>query len=205
MWYGIGEKSAAKKGREIDEEIHKMLLFEPIRYAIGAFPESFSNAYFYALSKMTMFARFLYRHKHYFLYGASLAVLLFLLKWLEWHFVVLDHAFEIYSGAIALLFTGVGIWVALKLARPPAAAATPVAPLPNGTINKKEIQRLGLSARELEVLQLMAEGLSNQEIAGRLFLSLNTIKTHASNIFEKLDVRRRTQAVEQARKLSIIL
>jgi NarL family two-component system response regulator LiaR len=165
-----------------------------------------------------MFARFLHRHKHYFLYGASLAVLLFLLKWLEWRFVVLDHAFQIYSGAIALLFTGVGIWLALKLARPPAAAATPAAPLPNGTIikreiqhlpngtiNKNEIHRLGLSTRELEVLQLMAEGLSNQEIAGRLFLSLNTIKTHASNIFEKLDVRRRTQAIEQARKLSIIL
>ena len=154
---------------------------------------------------MTMFARFLHRHKHYLLYGASLAVLLFLLKWLEWRFVVLDHAFQIYSGAIALLFTGVGIWLALKLARPPAAAVMPAAPLPNGTINKKEIQRLGLSTRELEVLQLMAEGLSNQEIAGRLFLSLNTIKTHASNIFEKLDVRRRTQAIEQARKLSIIL
>jgi DNA-binding CsgD family transcriptional regulator len=154
---------------------------------------------------MTMFARFLHRYKHYLLYGASLAVLLFLLKWLEWRFVVLDHAFQIYSGAIALLFTGVGIWLALKLARPPAAAAMPAAPLPIGTVNKKEIQRLGLSTRELEVLQLMAEGLSNQEIAGRLFLSLNTIKTHASNIFEKLDVRRRTQAIEQARKLSIIL
>ena len=151
-----------------------------------------------------MFARFLHRHKHYFLYGASLPVLLFLLKWLEWRFVVLDHAFQIYSGAIALLFTGVGIWLALKLARPRTVVATPAVPLPNGTINKKEIQRLGLSTRELEVLQLMAEGLSNQEIAGRLFLSLNTIKTHASNIFEKLDVRRRTQAVEQARKLSII-
>ncbi len=152
-----------------------------------------------------MFGRFLYRYKYYFLYGASLALLLFLLKWLEWRFVIVDHAFEIYSGAIALLFTGVGIWVALKLARPPAAPAVPVVPLANGTINKKEIQRLGLSGREMEVLQLMAEGLSNQEIAGRLFLSLNTIKTHASNIFEKLDVRRRTQAVEQARKLSIIL
>ncbi len=151
-----------------------------------------------------MFGRFLHRHKYYFLYGASLALLLFLLKWLEWRFVVVDHAFEIYSGAIALLFTGVGIWAALKLARPPAAPTTPTAPLPDGTVNKKEIQRLGLSSRELEVLQLMAEGLSNQEIAGRLFLSLNTIKTHASNIFEKLDVRRRTQAVEQARKLSII-
>jgi ATP/maltotriose-dependent transcriptional regulator MalT len=143
------------------------------------------------------------------IYGASLALLLFLLKWLEWHFIILDHAVQIYAGAIALLFTALGIWLALKLARPKVKTIVVekevmITPLPAGTINEKEITRLGLSARELEVLQLMAEGLSNQEIAGRLFLSLNTIKTHASNIFEKLDVRRRTQAVEQARKLNII-
>jgi NarL family two-component system response regulator LiaR len=175
------------------------------RYVNGGVSGIVFKCLFLCIIKKRVTIRFLHRYKHYFLYGASLAVLLFLLKWLEWRFVVLDHAFEIYSGAIALLFTGVGIWLALKLARPRAAPVPPTFPPSNGTINKKEIQRLGLSVRELEVLQLMAEGLSNQEIAGRLFLSLNTIKTHASNIFEKLDVRRRTQAVEQARKLSIIL
>ncbi len=163
-----------------------------------------------------------------FIYGSSLALLLFLLKWLEWHFVVLDHALDIYSGAIALLFTGLGIWVALKLARPkiktvfversaapataqaatvaqgpkpPTIAQPPSTPEP---IDQKTITQLGISARELEVLQLMAEGLSNQEIAGRLFLSLNTIKTHSSNIFQKLDARRRTQAIETARRLKLI-
>ncbi|MES1160137.1 MAG: LuxR C-terminal-related transcriptional regulator [Bacteroidota bacterium] len=156
-----------------------------------------------------MTPRFLVRHKMVIIYGSCLALLLFLLKWLEWHFIILDHAVQIYAGAIALLFTALGIWLALKLARPKVKTIVVekevmITPLPAGTINEKEIIRLGLSARELEVLQLMAEGLSNQEIAGRLFLSLNTIKTHSSNIFEKLDVRRRTQAVEQARKLNII-
>lgn len=142
------------------------------------------------------------------LYGVALALLLFLLKWLEWRFIVLDHAIEIYSGALALLFTGLGIWLALRLARPKEKTVivekeiylSPAA----GTINEKELARLGLSAREQEVLQLMAEGLSNQEIAARLFVSLNTIKTHSSNIFEKLDVRRRTQAVDKAKKLHLI-
>jgi ATP/maltotriose-dependent transcriptional regulator MalT len=71
-------------------------------------------------------------------------------------------------------------------------------------LNQKELQNLGLSKREMEVLQLMAEGLSNHEIASRLFVSLNTIKTHSSKVFEKLEVNRRTQAVDKAKKLSLI-
>jgi NarL family two-component system response regulator LiaR len=157
-----------------------------------------------------MIIRFLSRQKHTILYGVALAVLLFLLKWLEWRFLVLDHAIEIYSGAIAVLFTGLGIWIALKLAKPKVSTvivekevyitstAVPV-------IDEKELTRLGLSPREMEVLQLMAEGLSNQEIADRLFVSLNTIKTHSAKIFEKMDVRRRTQAVDMAKKLKIII
>jgi DNA-binding NarL/FixJ family response regulator len=144
-----------------------------------------------------MAARFFRRNKSIFLYGGALASLLFLLKWLEWRFVVFDHAIEVYSGAIALLFTGIGIWLALKLTRPRAMTVTTPDPTPTG-------KNLGLSARELQVLQLMAEGLSNQEIAGRLFVSLNTVKTHSSRIFEKLDVRRRTQAVDKARRLKLI-
>jgi two-component system, NarL family, response regulator LiaR len=143
------------------------------------------------------------------MYGCCMALLLFLLKWLEWRFLVLDHAIEVYGGAIAILFTGLGIWLALKLTKPKIQTLTIekevyISPETTAALNQKEIARLGLSARELEVLQLMAEGLSNQEIAGRLFLSLNTIKTHSSNIFEKLDVRRRTQAVEKAKRLNII-
>ena len=154
--------------------------------------------------------RLLRNNKHTILYGLSLAGLLFLLKWLELRLIIIDHAFEIYIGAIAIIFTLLGIWLALKLARPgiktvvvekevlihdPRVASVP---------NDAQLARLGLSQRELEVLRLMAEGLSNQEIAGRLFLSPNTIKTHSSRLFEKLEVKRRTQAVDKAKKLSII-
>lgn len=155
-----------------------------------------------------MVPRFFARHKHIILYGAALALLLLLLKWLEWKFIVMDRAIELYSGAIALVFTGLGIWLARKLARPKwkTVIVEKEIYLPlSGAIDEKARTRLGLSARELEVLRLMAEGLSNQEIAARLFVSLNTIKTHSANIFEKLDVRRRTQAVDKAKKLNIIL
>src|SRR5580692_1106661 len=154
-----------------------------------------------------MLPQFLTRHKHVILYGAALALLLFLLKWLEWRFIVMDRAIELYSGALAIVFTGLGIWLAIKLARPrwKTVIVEKEVYIKPGTINEKELARLGLSVRELEVLRLMAEGLSNQEIAGRLFVSLNTIKTHSANIFEKLDVRRRTQAVDKAKKLNIIL
>ncbi|HXB07844.1 MAG TPA: response regulator transcription factor [Puia sp.] len=163
-------------------------------------------------------ARLFQRYKYVVLYGAGLALLLFLLKWLEWRFIVFDHAIELYSAGIAILFTGLGIWLAVKLAKPrvvtiavPApsqapdpSAATISAPAQTATPDPKTLAKLGISDRELEVLQLMAEGLSNQEIAARLFVSLNTIKTHSSRIFEKLDVRRRTQAVETARRLRLI-
>jgi DNA-binding CsgD family transcriptional regulator len=149
------------------------------------------------------------KYKHPILYGISLAILLFLLKWLQYRFVIIDHALEIYIGAIALIFTALGIWLALKLARPKIHTVivekeiykTPATAF---TINEDQLAKLGLSKRELEVLQLIAEGLSNQEIAGRLFVSLNTIKTHSSRIFEKLDVKRRTQAIEKAKRLNLI-
>jgi DNA-binding CsgD family transcriptional regulator len=158
------------------------------------------------------------------IYGAALAGLLILLKWLEWRFIVFDHAIELYSGALALVFTGLGIWLAVKLARPKVRTVVvvrPAEPVASGDrradgeaaeaaessgseVDEEAVARLGLSGREQEVLQLMAEGLSNQEIADRLFLSLNTIKTHCSRIFEKLDVRRRTQAIEKSKRLRLI-
>jgi len=145
------------------------------------------------------------RYRTVILYGSALAILLFLLKWLEWRFLVFNNALDIYTGAIAVLFTGLGIWLALKLAKPKTVIVpVPAEPAAPPALDEKQIAKLGLSEREREVLQLMAEGLSNQEIAGRLFISLNTIKTHSSRIFEKLDVRRRTQAVEKARRLKVI-
>ncbi|RYD58635.1 MAG: response regulator transcription factor [Sphingobacteriales bacterium] len=168
---------------------------------------------------------FISRHRLAILYGVSLAILLFLLKWLEWKFIVFTHSFELYAGAIAILFTGLGIWLALKLTKPRVETRieTRVETRVETVIvekevyinsgltetaefvpNEKELEKLGLSKRELEVLQLMSAGLSNQEIADKLFVSLNTIKTHSSKLFEKMDVKRRTQAVEMAKRLSII-
>lgn len=159
-------------------------------------------------------ARLISTYRHIILYGCSLAVLLFLLKWLEFRFLVLDHALDIYIGVIAVMFTLLGIWLTRKLTRPkvetvivekeviitqPAAA-----PAAGFTLDKKTLDKSGISARELEVLELMASGLTNQEIADRLFVSQNTIKTHSANIFMKLDVKRRTQAVDAGRKLGII-
>jgi len=149
------------------------------------------------------------KHKRILLYGSSLALLLFLLRWLEFRFLVLSHAMDIYVGAIALMFTALGIWLTLKLARPKTQTiiVEKEVYLPSETsseINRSEIEKLALSKRELEVLNLMAQGMSNKEIADGLFVSLNTVKTHSSNIFEKLDVKRRTQAVEKSKRLGII-
>jgi DNA-binding NarL/FixJ family response regulator len=143
------------------------------------------------------------------LYSLSLAILLFILRWLEIRFIIIDHALEIYVGAIALIFTGLGIWLSFKLVnrKPETKIVEKTVYLenePNFMLNQEEIEKTGLSKRELEVLQLMAEGLSNEEIAERLYVSLNTIKTHTSRVFEKLDVKRRTQAIEKAKRLRVI-
>lgn len=156
-----------------------------------------------------MVVNFITKHKSTILYGISLALLLFLLKWLELRLMVLRNSLEIYIALVALLFTGLGIWLALKLAKPKIKTViiekeVYAANHAGFQVNQPELDKLGLSKREHEVLQLMAEGLSNQEIAARLFLSLSTIKTHSSKLFEKMDVERRTQAVDVAKKLGII-
>ena len=152
-----------------------------------------------------MNAKFRSKYGQLILYGISMAILLFLLKWLEVRFVIIDHALEVYVGAIALIFTGFGIWLAMKIVKPKITIVekeiyvnTPF------SINKKELDELNLSKRELEVLQLMAEGLSNKEIADRLFVSLSTIKTHSNNLFDKMNVERRTQAIDKGKRLGII-
>jgi DNA-binding CsgD family transcriptional regulator len=151
---------------------------------------------------------FLSRNKHVILYGLALALFLFLLRWLEVRFVLVDNQLDTYIGIIAVIFTGLGIWLAFKLRRPALQTVIvekEIFRTDNGfVLNEQEIKRLNLSKRELEVLQLMSEGLSNQEIAERLFVSLNTVKTHSAQIFEKMEVKRRTQAIELGRRLCII-
>ena len=151
---------------------------------------------------------FLARHRSVLIYGASLAALLFVMKWLEWRFLIADYVVEIYAGALSIIFTSLGIWLAVKLMKPKTNTVfiekEVIIKTNDFILDEQELTRLGLSKRELEVLQLMAEGMSNHQIAERLFVSLNTIKTHSSNLFVKLDVKRRTQAIEKGRKLLLI-
>jgi len=158
---------------------------------------------------MLLKSSFLVRNKAFILYGISLAAVLVLLKWLELKFLILNNAFEIYAGMIAVIFTGLGIWLALKLTKPKVKTLIVERKIfvdkdKDFIPDKAIIEQLNLSKRELDVLTLMAGGLSNQEIATRLFVSLNTVKTHTSNLFEKMDVKRRTQAVDAAKRLNII-
>lgn len=158
---------------------------------------------------MTLTKRFFLQHKGTLLYGSCLALMLFLLRWLELRFIVFDHAFEIYIGFIALIFTALGIWLALKLSKPKTETIIVEKEVylsadQSFTPDSALITQLELSKRELDVLRLMAQGYSNQEIAGQLFVSLSTVKTHNQNLFVKLDVKRRTQAIEKAKRLKII-
>ena len=141
-------------------------------------------------------------------YAIAMAILLLLLRLLEYKFLVLEYKIEIYAGIIAIIFLLIGIWVANKVTKPKVETVVVEKEVKifqdNFSVNTEAIETLKISSRELEVLQLMANGLSNQEIADALFVSLHTIKTHNANLFEKLDVKRRTQAVEVAKKLQII-
>ena len=142
------------------------------------------------------------------LYGLALAGLTLLLNVLEYKFFVRDISMEIYMGLIAAVFTVVGIWIATRIIRRRTETVVKEVEVVVGnvdfTLNEAEIERLGISTREYEVLEQMSKGLSNQEIADTLFISLNTVKTHAANLYVKLDVKRRTQAVQRAKELQLI-
>lgn len=151
----------------------------------------------------------LLRNKATIIYSISLAFLLFFLKWLELRFIIFNQSFEIYIGFIAVIFTALGIWLALKLSKPKIETVVVEKEVyinKNGIFipNTSLVSQLEISKRELEILSLLAQGHSNQEIATKLFVSISTVKTHIQNLFEKLDVKRRTQAVEKAKRLNLI-
>ncbi|HEY2866219.1 MAG TPA: response regulator transcription factor [Pyrinomonadaceae bacterium] len=133
------------------------------------------------------------------IYGLAMAALLGLLKFVEYRYLVRDIPLEFYIGLVAVMFTGLGIWVGLRLTRPKVIELS--GPF---TLNESNLQKLGISKREYEVLELMAAGLSNQEIAEKLFVSISTVKTHVSNVLAKLDASRRTEAIARAKELRII-
>ena len=144
--------------------------------------------------------------KHILIYGLCGGLLIVVLKLIEYRFLVVEHSIEIYGGLIAALFAGVGIWLGLRLTkkketvivREVPAAAQPFA------VNEARLLELGITRREREILELIAAGLSNREIAEKLFVSENTVKTHSSRLFDKLSAKRRTQAVQIAKDLGLI-
>lgn len=130
-----------------------------------------------------------------------MAALVALLKVIEYRYFVRDIPLEFYIGLVALLFTGLGIWAGLKLTRPRVVEVPVSAPFER---DEEALRRLGISKREFEVLELIAAGLSNQEIADRLFVSTSTVKTHVSSVLAKLDAGRRTEAIAKAKEMRII-
>ena len=132
------------------------------------------------------------------LFGILLAALVGILKYLEYSYFVKNVTLELYIGLLAIIFTSAGIWAGTKWVN--RKQKTQEEPKLNDQVKKE----LGISRREMDVLVGIAEGLTNQEIAEKLFVSESTIKTHTSNLFSKLDVKRRTQAVQIARKSGLI-
>lgn len=152
--------------------------------------------------------------RHILIYGLLGGVLIALLKWSEYQFLVLEHSLEIYGGLIAATFAGLGIWLGLRLTRaePQVVVREVLVPAEPSFVpaeasfvkDEKKREDLGITPRELEVLELMAQGMSNREIAGKLYVSENTVKTHSSRVFDKLGAKRRTQAVQMGKEMRLI-
>jgi len=133
------------------------------------------------------------------LYGVAMAALMGFLKFVEYRFLVRDLSLELYIGLVAFLFIGLGVWVGRRLTRVKVIAAQA-----EFSLDEAALKRLGITKREYEVLELVAHGMSNQEIADKLFVSTSTIKTHTSSLFMKLDASRRTQAIQRAKELRLL-
>jgi NarL family two-component system response regulator LiaR len=152
--------------------------------------------------------------RHVLIYGILGGILITVLQWSQYHFLIVKHAEEIYVGLIAAIFAALGIWLGIKLNGPrqrvlteeiavPAAAPAPE-PSPQFIPNERKREDLNITRRELEILQLVAQGMSNREIAGKLYVSENTVKTHCSRTFDKLGAARRTQAVQRGKELGLL-
>ena len=148
--------------------------------------------------------------RHALLYGGLGGVLIVALQLIEYRYLVVTHSFEIYGGLIAIVFVSLGIWLGLTLTGRPErivvqeievrVPAEPVVFSPDPARR----EAMGVTKRELEILGLMADGLSNKEIADRIFVSENTVKTHSSRLFDKLGARRRTQAIHVGKASGLI-
>jgi two-component system, NarL family, response regulator LiaR len=136
------------------------------------------------------------------LFGLAGGFLITVLRFTEYRFLVVEHSVEIYAGLIAALFATLGIWLGLTITRKKVQVVTQAAePF---IVNQERQSELGITPRELEILGLIAAGLSNREIAQRIFVSENTVKTHSSRLFDKLGAKRRTQAVQLGKEARLI-
>ena len=145
--------------------------------------------------------------KEIIIYGVTGGILIVLLKLIEFRFLVVEHSIEIYGALVAVLFAGLGIWLGLKLTRKKEVVVVREVAVPAAqsfALNEQRLKDLGITRRELEILELIAQGLSNREIADKLFVSENTVKTHSSRLFDKLSARRRTQAVQIGKEMGLI-
>ena len=141
------------------------------------------------------------------LYGVSGGILIAALKYAEYRFLVVEHSVEVYGALIAALFAGVGVWLGLTVTRREVVVrevAVPVRSADPFVRDNARVRELGITPRELEILEHIARGLSTREIAATLFASENTVKTHASRVLDKLGVNRRIKAVEAGRTLRLI-
>jgi two-component system, NarL family, response regulator LiaR len=141
------------------------------------------------------------------IYGLIGGILIAVLKWTEYRFLVIEHSIEIYGGLIAATFAALGVWLGLKLTGRRQRIVVKEVPGPaEGPFisDARKREDLGITRRELEILELIAQGMSNREIAERLYVSENAVKTHSSRVFEKLGARRRTQAVQLVKELGLL-
>jgi NarL family two-component system response regulator LiaR len=147
--------------------------------------------------------------RHVLIYGLLGGILIAVMKWTEYRFLVIDHSIEIYGGLTAAIFAALGIWLGLKLTRKQEMIVVRevAVPVPAGggfSLDEKKRDDLGLTRREMEILELIAQGMSNREIAEKLFVSENTVKTHSSRVLDKLGAKRRTQAVQFGKELGLL-
>lgn len=141
------------------------------------------------------------------IYGLLGGIVITLLRWSEYRFLVIEHSFEIYGALIAATFAVLGIWLGLKLTRQKIVVKEVPVSAPAGqpfVSNAKKREDLGITPREFEILELIAQGMSNREIAEKLFVSENTVKTHSSRVFDKLGAKRRTQAVQLGKEFGLL-
>jgi DNA-binding CsgD family transcriptional regulator len=145
--------------------------------------------------------------RHVLIYGLVGGILIAVLKWTEYRFLVIEYSLEIYGGLIAAIFAVLGIWLGLKLTRTKHTVVVKEVLVPAGepfALDEKKREGLGITRRELEILELISLGMSNREIAAKLFVSENTVKTHSSRVFDKLGAKRRTQAVQLGKEFGLL-